>query len=106
MKSFRVILVSIAGAALALTAVHAPASFTVSVSAAGALASPLPPPVMICTARSLTNIRSGPSTRTRIVARMPRNGVFFSVERRGSWLRGNTAWGAGWVSASLMRCKK
>jgi uncharacterized protein YraI len=52
----------------------------------------------------MVNIRNGPSTRNRIVGRLPRNGAFV-VTQKGAWLQGTSLWGNGWVLASLMRCK-
>ena len=99
MKSIKVIVVSMVCAVVALAAIGLPAG---AASSASALVSPLP--AGVCVARSVVNIRNGPSTRYRIIGRLPRNGVF-NVTKKGTWLQGTSRWGNGWVLASLMRCK-
>lgn len=99
MKSIKIIVVSAASALLVLGAIGLPAG---AASSASALTSPLP--TGVCVARSVVNIRTGPSTRYRIVGRLPRNGAF-TVTKKGTWLQGTSRWGNGWVLASLMRCK-
>lgn len=99
MKSIKLIVVSAASALLVLGAIGLPAG---AAPTASALVSPLP--ANVCVARSVVNIRSGPSTRYRIIGRLPRNGVF-NVTKKGTWLQGTSRWGNGWVMASLMRCK-
>jgi uncharacterized protein YraI len=99
MKSIKIIIASAASALLLLGIVGLPAG---AASSASALSSPLP--AGVCIARATVNIRSGPSTRNRIVGRVPRNGAF-TVTKKGTWLQGTSRWGNGWVLASLMRCK-
>lgn len=99
MKSIKIIIASAASAVLLLGIVGLPAAADTSVSA---LSSPLP--TGVCVARSVVNIRSGPSTRYRIVGRLPRNGAF-TVTKKGTWLQGTSRWGNGFVLASLLRCK-
>lgn len=108
MKSIKIIVVSVVCAMLALGAMSLPAGVTSSAFALGsAVNSPLPPPTgNACLSRAVVNIRSGPSTRYRIVGRLPRNGTFYVTSRSGLWVKGTSRWGNGWVMASLLRCAK
>lgn len=107
MKSVKIVIASVACAALALGAVSLPAGAASGTQAAGTLSSPLPPPTSgACTARAVVNIRSGPSNRNRVVGRLPRKGEFTITNRSGRWVQGTSKWGNGWVMAVLLRCPK
>lgn len=106
MKPVRIVIASIVCAVLALVAINLPASMTPSAFAGSALASPLPPGSGTCTARAVVNIRQSPSSRARLVGRLPRKGVFTITARSSRWVQGNSQWGNGWVMAALLRCSK
>ncbi len=80
--------------------------------AIGPMQSPLPTPQPTsppstggCTAVTTANIRSGPSTRYRVIGRLPRGVSFTVTKRSGSWRYGTSRFGRGWVLASLLRCR-
>lgn len=108
MKSIKIIVVSVVCAMLALSAISLPAGVMSSAFAMGsAVTSPLPPPTgNTCLSRAVVYIRRGPSTRYRVVGRLPRNGTFIVTNRSGRWVQGTSRWGNGWVMASLLRCAK
>jgi hypothetical protein len=68
---------------------------------------PTPPPSggNRCTALFTANIRRGPSTRYRVIGRVPRGGLFISTRRSGSWRYGYRGGVHGWVYSPLFRCR-
>jgi uncharacterized protein YgiM (DUF1202 family) len=56
-------------------------------------------------AAELANVRSGPSTDSDIVARLPRNTEVTVLERRGAWIRvpvESAGAGDGWLHETLL----
>lgn len=56
-------------------------------------------------AAEMANVRSGPSTDTEVVARLPRDTVVTVLERRGEWIRvpvASAAGGEGWLHETLL----
>lgn len=108
MKLARLIVVCAAAIMLAVSGSMAWGSADMAPAPINALSSPVPTPRpggrWICVAKVNSNIRSGPSTRYRIVGLL-RRGYRMNVIRFGyGWVYGRTATRTGWVYRPLLRC--
>lgn len=108
MKLARLVVVCGAAIILAISGSMAWATADATLAPISALSSPVPTPRpgghWICVAKYNSNIRTGPSTRYRIIGLLRRGYRFNFIRLRSGWVYGRSSTRTGWVYRPLLRC--